>query len=98
MNEIAFENWLNLKDIYDKLKGQYVLELSTGLSLNAGFDWDLKILTGKSTLGTFYLYFNGIDAILDYDTEIGISNSHWHPHTNDEAIDYVVRFMEGTLL
>lgn len=98
MQEIAFENWLNLKDIYDKLKGQYVLELSTGLALNAGFDWDLEVLTGKSTLGRFYLYFNGIDAILDYDTEYGISSSHWHPHNNDEALGYVVSFMEGTPL
>lgn len=97
MQEVVFENWLDLKTIYNKLKGQYALELSTGVTLNAGFDWDMEVLTGKSTLGRFYLYFNGIDVILDYDTESGMLASHWHPSDNDQALNYVVRFMEGTL-
>jgi hypothetical protein len=98
MDEMVFENWLDLKTIYHKLQKQYAVELSTGLALNAGFDWDMEVLTGKSILGRFYLYFNGMDAVLDYNTEYGMSSHHWHPADNDEALDYVVRFMEGTLL
>ena len=97
MQNKAFENWLDLKSIYNKLKERYALELSKGSALNAGFDWDMEVLTGKSTLGRFYLYFNGIDAIMDYDTDREKVVSHWHPYGNDEAIDCVVSFMEGKL-
>ena len=98
MKDLNFENWLDLRAIYGKLKDSYALTLTTGLALDAGFDWDLEVLTGESKLGRFYLYFNGIDAILDYDTDHGMSGMHWHPIDNDEALDHVVRFMEGTLL
>ena len=89
---------LNLEFIYDKLKDKYDLELTTGLALNAGFDWNMKVLTGRSVLGRFYLYDNGANAILDYDTEQGIANKHWHPNDNAEALSYVASFMDGTII
>lgn len=98
MKQIQFENWLDLEFIYRQLKEKYELNLTTGLALNAGFDWDLAVLTGTSWLGTFYLYFNGIDAILDFDTKEGIANRHWHPADTNEAIKMVEEFMKGKLI
>ncbi len=98
MEAERFENYLDLKAIHNRLKDRYAIKLSTGLALNAGFGWDMEVLTGESGLGRFYLYFDGVNAVLEYDTEKGTSGAHWHPSDNDEAIDYVVRFMEGTIL
>ena len=97
MHNLVFENCLDLKEIYNKLKERYELELSTGLALNAGFGWDMEVLTGKSTLGRFYLYFNGMNVILDYDTEEGMCDKHWHPGDTAEALELVVAFMEAQL-
>ena len=88
---------LNLKYIYDQLKDKYDLELTTGLALDAGFGWDMEVLTGKSFLGRFYLYDEGCHYILNYDTEEGIANKHWHPQDTTEALELVVAFMECTI-
>ena len=88
---------LNLKYIYDQLKDKYGLELTTGLALDAGFGWDMEVLTGKSILGRFYLYDEGCHYILNYDTDEGIANEHWHPDDTAEALELVVAFMEGTI-
>lgn len=98
MENISFENWLDLKQIYSQLSDEYAIELTSGLALDAGFDWDLEVLTGKSVLGIFYLYFNGIDAILDYDSEHGKVCKHWHPVDMNEAVQMVIDFMEGKLV
>lgn len=88
----------DLEYIYSQLKDKYNLALTTGLALDAGFAEDLQVLTGKSSIGRFYLYHNGMDLILDYDTEEGISGNHWHPADTAEALGYVVAFMEGKTL
>ena len=89
---------LNLKYIYDQLKDKYDLELTTGLALDAGFGWDMEVLTGKSILGRFYLYDEGCHYLLNFDTEEGIANKHWHPEDTKEALELVVSFMEGTIV
>ena len=88
---------LDLKPIYTQLKDRYDLKLTTGLAVDAGFGWDLPVLTGASGKDTFYLYDNGANAILDYNTETGISCNHWHPEDEEEAILLVIEFMEGRL-
>ena len=92
------DNTLNLKYIYDQLIDKYDLELTTGLALDAGFSWDMEVLTGKSILGRFYLYDEGCHYILNYDTEKGIANKHWHPGDTAEALELVAAFMEGTIV
>lgn len=89
---------LDLRFIYENLKGKYPLELTTGLALDAGFGWDMEVLTGKSVLGRFYLYDEGVHFILNYDTDEGLANRHWHPKDTAEALDYVAAFMEGTII
>ena len=89
---------LNLELIYDQLKDKYDLELTTGLALDAGFGWDLKVLSGKSAMGRFYLYDSGANFILDYDTEEGMAKKHWHPEDTEEALHYVVAFMENMIV
>lgn len=88
---------LDLKPIYEQLKDRYDLTLTTGLAVDAGFGWDLPVLTGRSGKDTFYLYDNGANIILDYNTERGISHQHWHPVGEEEAIRLVAEFMEGRL-
>ena len=88
---------LDLKPIYEQLKDRYDLTLTTGLAVDAGFGWDLPVLTGKSGKDTFYLYDNGANIILDYDTEKGLSDNHWHPADKEEAVQLVIEFMEEHL-
>lgn len=88
---------LDLKPIYEQLKDKYDLTLTTGLAVDAGFGWDLPVLTGKSGKDTFYLYDNGANIILDYNTEKGISDKHWHPVGEEGAVRLVIEFMEGRL-
>lgn len=87
----------DVKAVYEALKERYDLKLTTGLAIDAGFDWDMDVLTGKSGSDTFYLYDNGANIILDYDTEEGLSNNHWHPADEEEAAQLVTGFMEGHL-
>lgn len=89
---------LDLRYIYDRLSGKYDLELTTGLALDAGFSWDMDVLTGESALGRFYLYDEGCHSILNYDTEDGIAHRHWHPENTTEALALVTAFMDGTLV
>ena len=91
-------NNLDLSYIYQNLKDKYSLTLTNALSLNAGFGWDMEVLTGESDLGRFYLYDEGVHYILNYDTEDGMANKHWHPENTEEALCYVVAFMEGTII
>ena len=89
---------IDLDFIYDKLKEKYNVELPSGLQLDAGFGWDIPVLTGKGPLGRFYLYDEGIQCTLDHDTGEGLSNRHWHPQDTAEALNYVVDFIEGTIV
>jgi hypothetical protein len=88
---------LDLKHVYEQLKDKYDLTLTTGLAVDAGFGEDLPVLTGKSGADTFYLYDNGANIILDYNTEAGISDNHWHPEDEEDAARLVMEFMEGRL-
>ena len=89
---------LDLSFIYQNIKDKYSLTLTNARSLNAGFGWDMEVLTGESDLGRFYLYDEGVHYILNYDTEDGMANKHWHPKDTEEALRYVIAFMEGTIL
>ena len=89
---------LDLKYIYEQLKDKYDLQLANGLELNAGFGWDIEVLTGESCLGRFYLYDEVVHYILNYDTDEGMASRHWHPEDTEEALRYVVAFMEGTIV
>ena len=89
---------LDLEFIYNQLKDRYDLKLSSGLALDAGFSWDVKVLTGKSALGTFYLYDEVVHNILTYDTEEEMCVKHWHPGDTQEALQMVIEFMEGTIV
>lgn len=89
---------LDLKYIYEQLKDKYDLQLANGLELDAGFGWDIEVLTGESCLGRFYLYDEVVHYILNYDTDEGMASKHWHPEDTEEALRYVVAFMEGTIV
>lgn len=86
---------IDLDFIYHQLKEKYNVELTTGLQLDAGFDWDIPVLTGAGPLGRFYLYDEGIQCTLDYDTEEGPSGIHWHPIDIESAVRDITEFMEG---
>ena len=94
MSAVQDQDVLNLEAVYDRLKGKYDLTLTTGLALNAGFGWNLPVLTGTGKLGTFYLYDEGAGPVFDYDTEEGKAVWHCHPDT-DEALVLVAAFMDG---
>ena len=84
-----------LAEVYSKLKDTYCLTLTTGLQLDAGFSWEVPVLTGKSDKGTFYLYDEGAGMEMNCDTEEGIHPNHWHPECIQQMIQLVVAFMDG---
>lgn len=89
---------VDLDFIYHQLKEKYSVELTSGPQLAAGFGWDVPVLTGAGPLGRFYLYDEGIQCTLDYDTEEGPSGIHWHPQDTAEALHSVAAFIEGTIV
>jgi hypothetical protein len=84
-----------LAEVYSKLKDTYCLTLTTGLQLDAGFSWEVPVLTGKSDKGTFYLYDEGAGMEMNYDTEAGIHPNHWHPEDVQQMVRLVAAFMDG---
>lgn len=73
--------------------------LTNAFALNMGFDVDIKVLSGKSSLGTFALYKDN-EEWDEFVSSVDLHNdtyTHWHPYTKEEALNDVVAFMQGTL-
>ena len=88
---------LDTNEVYEKTKCQYPVVLTSSYALENGkADWekDFPIVCGESPAGKFFLYDNGLDIIFDVDKADG-SYMHWHPVDTAEAINDVMRFMEG---
>ena len=82
--------------IYQQLKDRYNLKLTNAFSLDAGFLVDCQVLFGQSAHNKFYLYHDGVMAILDIENKEGTMADHWHPDNTQEALQMVVEFMEET--
>lgn len=99
----------DLEFIYEQLKDKYDLLLTNTFSLNAGYTIDVPVLCGKSVLGRFELYKEDDDCDeFVFTVEFAIPKklrwflpeekyTHCHPQTQEQALEDVIAFMEGTL-
>ena len=87
----------DLEFIYEQLKDKYDLVLTNAFALNAGFHADIRVLTGKSLLGIFYLYKDADpEFILEVDCSDG-ARAHWHPDSREDALQDVFDFMDNAI-
>ena len=81
--------------VYEQLKDNYPLLMTTTSALDAGFTVDCPILVGKAHGQIIQLYEYGGDFVLDVMDEAQTKGTHWHPIDVESAAKYIVKFMEG---
>lgn len=81
--------------VYEQLKDQYELVMTTTTALDEGFTVDCPILVGKSHGQIIELYEDGGDFVLDIMDAEQTKGTHWHPNDVSSAVDHIVAFMEG---
>ena len=88
---------LDVKAVYETLKDSFPLTLTHTFALENGesdYDGDFTMVCGTSSAGSFQLYDNGLYGVFDVDKADG-SYTHWHPESVEEAIEDVLKFMQG---
>jgi len=88
---------LDITAVYLQLKDKYNLTLTTTYALENGredYGEDFTVLCGVSSVGSFYLYDDGLYSILDYKLTDGTC-PHRHPENISEAVKSIENFMNG---
>ncbi len=81
--------------VYAQLKDRYDLTLTNTLALDDGFTIDCPIIVGKAHEQEIWLYeYDGLFVmdVMDAGRTMG---THWHPNSVEEAVCYIIEFMEG---
>ena len=81
--------------VYEQLKNGYDLVLTTTSALDEGFNVDCHIIVGKAHGQIIELYEDGGDFIMDVMDAEQTKGTHWHPNDVEDAVDYIVEFMDG---
>ena len=81
--------------VYDQLKDNYDLILTTTSALDEGFTIDCPIIVGKAHDQIIEFYEDGGDFVLDVMDAEKTKGTHWHPYDVEGATDDIVEFMEG---
>lgn len=76
--------------VYEQLKKDYPVTLA----MEPCWDYEIPVLYGKSSLGQFELWDNGMDIIFGINRPDGTS-THWHPGDVQEAVEAAVLFLQG---
>lgn len=80
--------------VYEQLKNRYDLVLTTTGTLE-GYSMDCPIVVGEANGLIVELYAYEGDFILDIKDAERTKGTHGHPLDVDDAIDWIVEFMEG---
>ncbi len=81
--------------VYEQLKEQYALVLTTTSALDEGFTVDCPIIVGKAHGQIIELYEDGGLFILDVMNTEKTKGTHWHPYSVEDAVGDLVEFMKG---
>ncbi len=81
--------------VYEQLKEQYALVLTTTSALDDGFTVDCPIIVGKAHGQIIELYEDDGLFILDVMNTEKTKGTHWHPYSVKDAVDDFVEFMKG---
>ncbi len=82
-------------EVYGLLKDRYDLVLTTTAALDEGFTIDCPIIVGKAHGQIIQLYSDGVEFVLDVMDGAQTQGTHWHPNDVEQAVAYIVEFMEG---
>ena len=85
----------DLKVIYAQLKDRYALVLTNTAALDEGFSVDCPILVGKAHGQIMELYLDDAMFVMDVMDGAQTQGTHWHPNDVEQAVAYIVEFMEG---
>ena len=83
--------------VYEQLKDQYDLLLTTSFALDEGFTVDCPVLVGKAHGQIMELYNDGCLFVLDIMDEAQTKGTHLHPNDVQAAAAYIEEFMKGNL-
>ncbi len=81
--------------VYEQLKEQYALVLTTTSALDEGFTVDCPIIVGKAHGQIIELYEDGGLFILDVMNTEKTKGTHLHPYSVEDAVGDLVEFMKG---
>lgn len=82
-------------EVYGLLKDRYDLVLTNTAALDEGFTIDCPIIVGKAHGQIIQLYSDGVEFVLDVMDGAQTQGTHWHPNDVEQAVAYIVEFMEG---
>ena len=82
-------------EVYGLLKDRYDLALTNTAALDEGFTIDCPIIVGKAHGQIIQLYSDGVEFVLDVMDGAQTQGTHWHPNDVEQAVAYIVEFMEG---
>ena len=85
----------NVIAVYEHLKGRYDIVLTTTAALDEGFTVDCPIIVGKAHNQIIELYEDGGYFVLDVMDEEQTKGTHWHPCNVEDAVEDIVKFMNG---
>ena len=87
----------DIQEIYNRLRSEYSLKLTSSFEKNYNTEINYPILCGSSVLGTFELFYGDLDFEFYSMRNDGKFFSHSHLQSAKEAEQTVVDFMNGRL-
>ena len=85
----------NVIAVYEQLKDKYDVVLTTSSELDEGFTIDCPVIVGKAHGQIIELYDDGVMFVMDVMDAEKTMGTHWHPYDVENAVDDIVKFMEG---
>lgn len=85
----------DVRKVYEQLKDEYDLLLTTTFALDEGFTVDSPIIVGKAHGQIIELYDDGGGFVMDVMDGEQTKGTHWHPYDVESAVEDIVHFMEG---
>ena len=81
--------------VYERLKDQYGIVLTTTFAADDGFTVDFPIIVGQDHGQIMWLYAYEDTFIMDVMDAEKTKGTHWHPRTVEDAALDLTEFMEG---
>ena len=94
-NVLAKITEMDVLAVYEQLKDQYDIVLTTTSAVDDGFTIDCPILVGQTHGLIMWLYAYEDIFIMDVMDEAKTKGTHWHPDTVEDAVRDMREFLNG---
>lgn len=81
--------------VYERLKDEFALVLTTTTAWDDGFTVDCPLLVGQAHGQIMWLYAYEDTFIMDVMDEAKTKGTHWHPYTAEDAVRDMTEFLNG---